>query len=155
MSDKIRQRYGTGLTDDEVGNMLGEYLSRNAGQFYGQHIKNAAKLRKDATVFHRAQGYCAAYDTYLNSPDGAAVGLTAAWTNLKAILGIQLLPTVTSLTLELTLLIYKLSQFAEDNPWAIRIAAYSATALAGLSLLSGGILLLGAAIAGAIRYQKL
>ncbi|MFC7775588.1 hypothetical protein ACFQW4_00755 [Pantoea sp. GCM10028869] len=149
MADKIRQRYGSGLTDDDVGNMLGEYLNRNAGQFYGQHIKNAAKLSKDATVFHRAQSYSAAYDTYLNSPDGAAVGLTAAWTNLKAILGLQLLPTVTSLTLGLTRFIDKLSQFAEDNPWATRIAAYSSTALAGLTLLSGGILLLSATIAGA------
>lgn len=149
MAEKIRQHFGSGLTDEQVGNMLGEYLNRNAGQFYGQHIKNATKLRKDAAVFHRAQSYSTAYDTYLNSPDGAAVALTAAWTNLKAIMGIQLLPTVTSLTLGLTRFIDKLSRFAEDNPWASRIAAYSATALAGLSLLSGGILLLSATIAGA------
>lgn len=149
MADRVRQRYGSQLTDEQVGNMLGEYLNRNAGQFYAQHVINATKLRKDAAVFHNAMNYSNAYDMYLNSPDGAALALHSAWTNVKALLGLQLLPTLTRVTLGLAHFMNRVSQFAEDNPWAVKIAAYSATALAGLTLLTGGILLFGATLAAA------
>ncbi|NIG17429.1 hypothetical protein F3J37_01885 [Pantoea sp. Al-1710] len=149
MAAKIRERYGAQLTDTQVAEMVAKNFNRNTGGFLGQHILNASKLEKDAAIFRHAKDFNSAYDVYLNSPDGAASALSSAWTNLKAIMGLQLLPTITNVTLGFARFIDKVSKFAEDNPWATKIAMYSATAVAGLSLLTGGILLLGATITAA------
>lgn len=146
--DRIRAKYGERLTIDEVLD-IAKNFNRNTGNYLGQLVLNDSKLTKDAAIFRHAQDFNSGYNTYLNSPDGAASALSSAWTNLKAIMGLQLLPTITNVTLGFARFIDKVSKFAEDNPWATKIAMYSATAAAGLSLLTGGILLLGATITAA------
>jgi len=147
--EKIRAKYGNEISDDQIAKIISSSFNRKTGDFLSFQFKNRAKLEKDAAVFRHAMDYNEAYGLYLNSPDGAVSALSSAWTNLKAIMGLQLLPTVTSVTLGLAKFINKVSKFAEDNPWATKIAMYSATAVAGLSLLAGGILLLGATITAA------
>ncbi len=149
MAQHIRDKYGKSLTDEQIAEWMARNFNRNTGGFLGMQILNDQKYTKDTGIFRRGQDFNQAYDTYLNSPDGAATALSGAWTNLKAILGLQLLPTVTSLTLKFAKFIDAIGDFAEKNPWAAKIAMYSATAVAGLSLLSGGILLLGATIMAA------
>ncbi|HEB2010347.1 TPA: hypothetical protein ACJIWH_004625 [Yersinia enterocolitica] len=149
MASKIRARFGNSLTDTEVAEIIAKNFNRNTGNFLGQHVLNATKFAKDSAIFRHAQDFNSAYDTYLNSPDGAAAALSASWMNVKAVLGIELIPTLTNVTLGLAHFMDKVSKFAEDNPWATKIAIYSATAVAGLALLSGGILLLGATIMAA------
>ncbi|EKN6281300.1 hypothetical protein ACMVCI_004093 [Yersinia enterocolitica] len=149
MASKIRARFGKNLTDTEVAEIMAKNFNRNTGNFLGQHVLNATKFAKDSAIFRHAQDFNSAYDTYLNSPDGAAAALSASWMNVKAVLGIELIPTLTNVTLGLAHFMDKVSKFAEDNPWATKIAIYSATAVAGLALLSGGILLLGATIMAA------
>ncbi|EMW2841864.1 TPA: hypothetical protein PXP91_001120 [Yersinia enterocolitica] len=149
MASKIRARSGKNLTDTEVAEIMAKNFNRNTGNFLGQHVLNATKFAKDSAIFRHAQDFNSAYDTYLNSPDGAAAALSASWMNVKAVLGIELIPTLTNVTLGLAHFMDKVSKFAEDNPWATKIAIYSATAVAGLALLSGGILLLGATIMAA------
>ncbi|AOF18428.1 hypothetical protein BED35_07630 [Yersinia enterocolitica] len=149
MASKIRERFGKNLTDTEVAEIIAKNFNRNTGNFLGQHVLNATKFAKDSAIFRHAQDFNSAYDTYLNSPDGAAAALSASWMNVKAVLGIELIPTLTNVTLGLAHFMDKVSKFAEDNPWATKIAIYSATAVAGLALLSGGILLLGATIMAA------
>lgn len=149
MASKIRARFGKNLTDTEVAEIIAKNFNRNTGNFLGQHVLNATKFAKDSAIFRHAQDFNSAYDTYLNSPDGAAAALSASWMNVKAVLGIELIPTLTNVTLGLAHFMDKVSKFAEDNPWATKIAIYSATAVAGLALLSGGILLLGATIMAA------
>ncbi|EKN5943504.1 hypothetical protein DVP82_21445 [Yersinia enterocolitica] len=149
MASKIRARFGKNLTDTEVAEIIAKNFNRNTGNFLGQHVLNATKFAKDSAIFRHAQDFNSAYDTYLNSPDGAAAALSASWMNVKAVLGIELIPTLTNVTLGLAHFMDKVSKFAEDNPWATKIATYSATAVAGLALLSGGILLLGATVMAA------
>lgn len=149
MEGKIRERYGKNLTDEQVAKIMQANFNKNTGDFLGQNVLNQAKFFKDAQVFQHAMDYQKAYDVYLNSPDGAANALSSAWTNVKAVLGLQLIPTLTSVTLGLANFMDKVSKFAEDNPWATKIAMYSAAAIGGLTLLSGGILLLGATITAA------
>lgn len=149
MASKIRARFGENLTDTEVAEIIAKNFNRNTGNFLGQHVLNATKFAKDSAIFRHAQDFNSAYDTYLNSPDGAAAALSASWMNVKAVLGIELIPTLTNVTLGLAHFMDKVSKFAEDNPWATKIAIYSATAVAGLALLSGGILLLGATVMAA------
>lgn len=149
MAKKIRERFGLNMSDEQVKRWMGENFNRNTSGFLGQNIINATKLDKDAAIFRHSMNFDKAYDTYLNSPDGAGMALSSAWTNVKAVLGLQLIPTLTKVTLSFAGFMDKVSEFAENNPWATKIAMYSATALAGLTLLSGGILLLGATITAA------
>jgi len=149
MAEKIRAKFGKNLSDVEVAEMIAKNFNRNTGGFLGQHILNAQKLRKDAAIFRHAEDFNQGYDTYLNSPDGAANALSASWTNLKAVLGIQLIPVLTNVTMGLANFVDKLSKFAEDNPALVKIGMYSIAAAAGLSILAGSVLLLGATIMAA------
>ncbi|HEN4722023.1 TPA: hypothetical protein U5341_000873 [Yersinia enterocolitica] len=149
MEERIRNKYGPNLSDEEVSKIISGNFNRKTGDFLSYQVLNKTKFEKDAAIFRKAMEYNKAYDVYLNSPDGASTALSSAWMNVKAILGIQLIPTLTNVTLGLANFMDKVSKFAEDNPWATKIAMYSATALAGLALLSGGILLLGATIMAA------
>ncbi|CAI1511904.1 Phage-related minor tail protein [Serratia quinivorans] len=149
LEEKIRNKYGQGLSDDQVAQIISANFNRKTGDFLAAQIKNRAKLEKDSHVFRNAMDFNQAYDNYLNSPDGAGIALTSSWTNLKAVLGMQLLPTVTNMTLEFAHLMDVISDFTEKHPWAAKIAMYSVTALAGITLLSGGILLLGSVVSAA------
>jgi hypothetical protein len=149
MVARIKGKYGKNLSDEQISKIISANFNRKTGDFLSMQYKNRAKLEKDANVFQHAMNYNQAYDLYLNSPDGASAALSAAWTNVKAVLGLQLIPTLTKVTLGFAQFMDKVSAFAENNPWATKIAMYSATALAGLTLLSGGILLLGATITAA------
>lgn len=149
MAQKIRARYGRNLTDEQVAEMIYKNFNRNTGNFIGQHILNRAKFAKDAAIFRHAQDYNAAYDTYMNSPDGAALALSNSWTNLKAVIGLQLLPTVTKLTMGLAKLFDKMSEFAEKHPTLTKMATYAIAAAAGLTTIAGAVTLLGAAIMAA------
>lgn len=149
MAEKVRERFGRNMTDTEVAETIAKNFNRNTGGFLGQHILNAQKLSKDAAIFRHSQDFNQGYDTYLNSPDGAANALSASWTNLKAVLGIQLIPTLTNATMGLANFIDKLSKIAEDNPLLVKIAMYATAAAAGLTILAGGVMLLGATIMAA------
>jgi len=149
MAQKIRDRYGKDLTDEEVKNWIGAHFNRNTAGFLGQNVLNANKLQKDAAIFRHAQDYSTAYDTYLNSPDGAGMALSSAWTNFKAVLGIQLIPMLTTATMGMANFVDKLSKLAEDNPMLTKFAMYAAAATAGLTIISGGVMLLGATIMAA------
>ncbi|HDR2509887.1 TPA: hypothetical protein QCI33_001475 [Enterobacter roggenkampii] len=149
MAQKIRARYGRNLTDEQVAEMIYKNFNRNTGNFIGQHILNRTKFAKDTAIFRHAQDYNAAYDTYMNSPDGAALALSSSWTNLKAVIGLQLLPTVTKLTMGLAKLFDKMSEFAEKHPTLTKMATYAIAAAAGLTTIAGAVTLLGAAIMAA------
>ncbi|HFO0796468.1 TPA: hypothetical protein ACHINJ_002867 [Enterobacter roggenkampii] len=149
MAQKIRARYGKNLTDEQVAEMIYKNFNRNTGNFIGQHILNRTKFAKDTAIFRHAQDYNAAYDTYMNSPDGAALALSSSWTNLKAVIGLQLLPTVTKLTMGLAKLFDKMSEFAEKHPTLTKMATYAVAAAAGLTTIAGAVTLLGAAIMAA------
>lgn len=149
MAQKIRARYGRNLTDEQVAEMIYKNFNRNTGNFIGQHILNRTKFAKDTAIFRHAQDYNAAYDTYMNSPDGAALALSNSWTNLKAVLGLKLLPIVTKLTIGLAKLFDKMSEFAEKHPTLTKMATYAIAAAAGLTTIAGAVTLLGAAIMAA------
>lgn len=149
MAQKIRARYGRNLTDEQVAEMIYKNFNRNTGNFIGQHILNRTKFAKDTAIFRHAQDYNAAYDTYMNSPDGAALALSNSWTNLKAVIGLQLLPTVTKLTMGFAKLFDKMSEFAEKHPTLTKMATYAIAAAAGLTTIAGAVTLLGAAIMAA------
>lgn len=149
MAQKIREKYGKNLTDTEVAEMIARNFNRNTGGFLGQHILNAQKLQKDSAIFRHAEDYNQAYDTYLNSPDGAGMALSSSWENLKAVLGLQLIPMVTSATMGLAKFVDKISDLVEKYPVIAKVLMYSAAAVAGLALVSGSILLLGATIMAA------
>ncbi|MBU9823199.1 hypothetical protein J1782_25235 [Rahnella sp. BCC 1045] len=149
MADKIRARFGKNLTDTEVAEMIAKNFNRNTGGFLGQHILNAQKLRKDAAIFRHSQDFGAAYDTYLNSPDGAGMALSSAWTNFKAVLGMQLIPMLTSATMGMAKFVDTLSKLAEDHPLLTKFGMYAAAVTAGLTIISGGVMLLGATIMAA------
>ena len=149
MAQKIRARYGKNLTDEQVAEMIYKNFNRNTGNFIGQHILNRTKFAKDTAIFRHAQDYNAAYDTYMNSPDGAALALSNSWTNLKAVLGLKLLPIVTKLTIGLAKLFDKMSEFAEKHPTLTKMATYAIAAAAGLTTIAGAVTLLGAAIMAA------
>ncbi|MFZ4221403.1 hypothetical protein ACEV6Q_26710 [Enterobacter ludwigii] len=149
LESKIRDKFGKNLSDDQVAQIISANFNRKTGDFLAAQIKNRAKLEKDSHVFRNAMDFNQGYDNYLNAPDGAAMALSASWTNLKAVLGIQLLPTVTKLTLKFAHMFDAISDFMEKHPWASKLAMYSATALAGITLLSGGILLLGSVVSAA------
>lgn len=155
MAQNVRARFGANLTDEQVAEIIAKNFNRNTGNFIGQHILNRSKFAKDANIFRHAQDYNSAYDTYMNAPDGAAMALSASWTNLKAVLGLQLLPTVTKLTLSFAKFLDKTSEFAEKHPQLTKIAAYAIAVTAGLSTVAGGILLLGAAISAARLVSSL
>lgn len=149
MAKNIRARYGDGLNDEQVAELVYKNFNRNTGNFIGQHILNRTKFAKDTAIFRHAQDYNAAYDTYMNSPDGAALALSSSWTNLKAVIGLQLLPTVTKLTMGLAKLFDKMSEFAEKHPTLTKMATYAIAAAAGLTTIAGAVTLLGAAIMAA------
>ncbi|WP_373225231.1 hypothetical protein [Enterobacter cloacae complex sp. ESBL7] len=149
LEERIRDKFGKNLSDDQVAQIISANFNRKTGDFLAAQIKNRAKLDKDSHVFRNAMDFNQGYDNYLNAPDGAAMALSSSWTNLKAVLGIQLLPTVSKLTLEFAHMFDAISDFMEKHPWASKLAMYSATALAGVTLLSGGILLLGSVVSAA------
>ncbi|WP_208952063.1 hypothetical protein [Rahnella sp. ChDrAdgB13] len=149
MAERIRERFGKNMSDTEVAEMITKNFNRSTGEFLGQNIINASKFKKDSHIFRNTMSGQALFGNYFNAPDGAANALSSAWTNVKAVLGLQLIPTLTSVTLGLANFMDKVSKFAEDNPWATKIAMYSTAAIGGLSLLSGGIMLLGATIMAA------
>lgn len=149
LEERIRDKFGKNLSDDQVAQIISANFNRKTGDFLASQIKNRSKLEKDSHVFRNAMDFNRGYDNYLNAPNGAAMALSSSWTNLKAVLGIQLLPTVTKLTLEIAKLFDTLSNFMEKHPWASKVAMYSATALAGVTLLSGGLLLLGSVVSAA------
>lgn len=148
IAEKIRAKYGERMTIDEVLD-IAKNFNRNTGNYIGQLLLNGAKLQKDEAIFRHAQDFNQAYDTYLNSPDGAGMALSSAWTNFKAVLGIQLIPILTSATMGLANFVDKLSKLAEDNPMLTKFAMYAAAAAAGMTIISGGIMLLGATIMAA------
>lgn len=149
MADHVRKRFGKNLSDEQVAELIAKNFNRNTGGFIGQHILNRNKFAKDSAIFRKTQDYDQAYDTYINSPDGASAALTAAWTNLKATLGLQLLPVVTKLTLGFAKFLDTITEFADKHPQLTKMTAYAAAVTAGLTTISGGVLLLGAAIAAA------
>lgn len=149
MAKNVRARFGQGMTDEQVAELIAKNFNRNTGNFIGQHILNRTKFAKDTAIFRHAQDYNAAYDTYMNSPDGAALALSNSWTNLKAVIGLQLLPTVTKLTMGFAKLFDKMSEFAEKHPTLTKMATYAIAAAAGLTTLAGAVTLLGAAIMAA------
>lgn len=149
MAKNVRARFGQGMTDEQVAELIAKNFNRNTGNFIGQHILNRTKFAKDTAIFRHAQDYNAAYDTYMNSPDGAALALSSSWTNLKAVIGLQLLPTVTKLTMGLAKLFDKMSEFAEKHPTLTKMATYAIAAAAGLTTIAGAVTLLGAAIMAA------
>ncbi|VTP12703.1 hypothetical protein PUATCC27989T_00515 [Phytobacter ursingii] len=149
MAEKIRARFGKKLSDEEVSQYMYKNFNRSTGDLLGQNVVNKSKFDKDAAVFRKAMSFYTAYDNYLNNPDGAGIALTAAWTNLKATLGLQLLPVVTKLTLGFAKFLDKISDFADKHPQLTKMTAYAAAVTAGLTTISGGVLLLGAAIAAA------
>lgn len=148
IAEKIRAKYGERMTIDEVLD-IAKNFNRNTGNYIGQLLLNGAKLQKDEAIFRHAQDFNQAYDTYLNSPDGAGMALSSAWTNFKAVLGMQLIPMLTSATMGMANFVDKLSKLAEDNPMLTKFAMYAAAATAGLTIISGGIMLLGATIMAA------
>lgn len=149
MAKNVRARFGQGMTDEQVAELIAKNFNRNTGNFIGQHILNRTKFAKDTAIFRHAQDYNAAYDTYMNSPDGAALALSSSWTNLKAVIGLQLLPTVTKLTMGLAKLFDKMSEFAEKHPTLTKMATYAVAAAAGLTTIAGAVTLLWAAIMAA------
>lgn len=149
MEKKIRDRFGKNLTDEQVAKIIQANFNKNTGDFLGQNILNQIKFLKDANVFQHAMSFYKAKDLYLNSPDGAGMALSSSWENLKAVLGLQLIPMVTSATMGLAKFVDKISDLVEKNPMLAKVAMYSAAAVAGLALVSGGILLLGATILSA------
>ena len=149
MAKNVRARFGQGMTDEQVAELIAKNFNRNTGNFIGQHILNRTKFAKDTAIFRHAQDYNAAYDTYMNSPDGAALALSSSWTNLKAVIGLQLLPAVTKLTMGLAKLFDKMSEFAEKHPTLTKMATYAIAAAAGLTTIAGAVTLLGAAIMAA------
>lgn len=155
MAKNVRARFGQGMTDEQVAELIAKNFNRNTGNFIGQHILNRTKFAKDTAIFRHAQDYNAAYDTYMNSPDGAALALSSSWTNLKAVIGLQLLPTVTKLTMGLAKLFDKMSEFAEKHPTLTKMATYAIAAAAGLTTLAGAVTLLGAAIMAARLVSSL
>lgn len=155
MAQNVRARFGAKLSDEQVAEIIAKNFNRNTGNFIGQHILNRSKFAKDAAIFRHAQDYNSAYGTYMNAPDGAAMALSASWTNLKAVLGLQLLPTVTKLTLAFAKFLDKTSEFAEKHPQLTKIAAYAVAVTAGLTSVAGGVLLLGAAISAARLVSSL
>lgn len=155
LAQKIRDKYGKNLTNEEVSKIISSKTNRKTGDLLSSLIIYAQKLSKDSAVFRKAMDFNSGYDNYLNAPDGAGMALTAAWTNLKATLGLQLLPTVTKITLAFAKFIDKTSEFAEKHPQLTKIAAYAAAVTAGLSTVAGGILLLGATIAAARLVSSL
>lgn len=155
MAQNVRARFGANLSDEQVAEIIAKNFNRNTGNFIGQHILNRSKFAKDAAIFRHAQDYNSAYGTYMNAPDGAAMALSASWTNLKAVLGLQLLPTVTKLTLAFARFLDKTSEFAEKHPQLTKIAAYAVAVTAGLTSVAGGVLLLGAAISAARLVSSL
>lgn len=155
MAQNVRARFGANLSDEQVAEIIAKNFNRNTGNFIGQHILNRSKFAKDAAIFRHAQDYNSAYGTYMNAPDGAAMALSASWTNLKAVLGLQLLPTVTKLTLAFAKFLDKTSEFAEKHPQLTKIAAYAVAVTAGLTSVAGGVLLLGAAISAARLVSSL
>ncbi|HED1589912.1 TPA: hypothetical protein R4S86_000400 [Enterobacter asburiae] len=132
MAKNVRARFGQGMTDEQVAELIAKNFNRNTGNFIGQHILNRVKFAKDTAIFRHAQDYNAAYDTYMNSPDGAALALSSSWTNLKAVIGLQLIPVVTRLTFGLAKLFDKMSEFAEKHPTMTKMATYAVAAAAGL-----------------------
>lgn len=149
MAKNVRARFGQGMTDEQVAELIAKNFNRNTGNFIGQHILNRTKFAKDTAIFRHAQDYNAAYNTYMNSQDGAALALSSSWTNLKAVIGLQLLPTVTKLTMGLAKLFDKMSEFAEKHPTLTKMATYAIAAAAGLTTIAGAVTLLGAAIMAA------
>ncbi|HCM9127877.1 TPA: hypothetical protein N5L07_002195 [Enterobacter asburiae] len=149
MAKNVRARFGQGMTDEQVAELIAKNFNRNTGNFIGQHILNRVKFAKDTAIFRHAQDYNAAYDTYMNSPDGAALALSSSWTNLKAVIGLQLIPVVTRLTFGLAKLFDKMSEFAEKHPTMTKMATYAVAAAAGLTTIAGAVILLGASIMAA------
>jgi hypothetical protein len=147
MAEKIRDRFGKSLKDEQVME-IAKAFNKNTGDFMGMHIMSREKLAKDEAVFKRAKGFEDAYSHYTKSPDGAANALHAAFTNLKAVLGMQLLPTVINATLKLANFVDAVSGFFERNPWAAKmlmgVAVFSAAALT----MGGSLLLAKAAFMG-------
>lgn len=148
LAERIRQVHGKDLTDDQVLDVA-KHFNRNTGDYLGQLLKNKTKLEKDTNVFRHSMQFDSAYNNYLNSPDGASTALSTSWTNLKAVIGLQLLPTVNRLTLGLAKLFDKMSEFAEKHPTLTKMATYAIAAAAGLTTLAGAVTLLGAAIMAA------
>lgn len=155
MADKIRGKYGKDLSDEKVAEIMAKSFNRNTGQYLGQLVLNAQKLSKDEHIFRQAMAYDAAYQHYLKSPEGAATALSASWENLKAILGLQLLPVVTKITFALAKLTDKISKFAEDNPMMAKFIMYTGMVLTGLTAISGVVLLLGGAFMAARLVSSL
>jgi len=153
MAQKIRARYGKDLTDEQVAEMVYKNFNRNTGNFIGQHILNRTKFSKDTAIFRHAQDYNAAYDTYMSSPDGAALALSSSWTNLKAVIGLQLLPVVTKLTLGLAKLFDTMSDFAEKHPTMTKIGIYALGVTSAMASIGGGLFLLSAAFS-AVRLAS-
>ncbi|WP_096150192.1 hypothetical protein [Enterobacter asburiae] len=148
LAERIRQVHGKDLTDDQVLDVA-KHFNRNTGDYLGQLLKNKTKLEKDTNVFRHSMQFDSAYNNYLNSPDGASTALSTSWTNLKAVIGLQLLPTVNKLTLGLAKLFDKMSEFAEKNPTLTKMATYAIAAAAGLTTLAGAVVLLSATILAA------
>jgi len=149
LEEKIRNKYGQGLSDAQVAQIISANFNRKTGDFLAAQIQSRAKIEKDARVFRNAMDFNRAYDNYLNSPNGASMALAGSWENLKAVLGMQLLPTVTKITFEFARLLDVVSDFMEKHPWASKATMYSVASVAGLSLLSGGALLIGAMFSAA------
>lgn len=149
LASKVRGKYGENLSDEEVSKLISANSNRKTGDLLSALIIYEQKLGKDSRVFRNAMNYESGYNHYLNSPDGAATALSASWINLKAVIGMQLLPTVSKLTLGLAKLFDKMSEFAEKHPTLTKMATYAIAAAAGLTTIAGAVTLLGAAIMAA------
>ena len=143
------KRYGKGAeTETQRVALITKNLNRNTSNYLGMIDEYHSKIAKDVAIFKKSMAVNSGYDHFLHSPDGAANALSSAFTNLKAVLGLQLLPSVISVTLKLAGFVDALAGFFERNPVIAKITMWFVTLAAGMLILGGAILLIKAAFVG-------
>ncbi|HZT82084.1 MAG TPA: hypothetical protein VFA26_17790, partial [Gemmataceae bacterium] len=124
-----------------------QYLfpSRTAGFIMGQMAMQGWKFDRDQDLIRQAAGL-SGYDALIRrDPDMAYRALGAQWENLKAALGITIVPVVISFIQKLTGALNALATFAQRHPTLTKGLMVTFTGLSALATIGGGLLIAGGA----------
>ena len=154
LASKIREKYGAAISNEKVADIIASNFNKNTSKFLGEGIVQDSKFEKDAKIFNNSMDYVQAYKNYADTMDGANAALSASFTNLKSVLGDQLLPVVESIAKKITSGFDSATLFVEKHPDAAKAIMLGAGALATIATAGGSLMIVMTAIKGFNLFRE-
>lgn len=146
---KIKSVYGSKATPEFIKRELGGLFRGNqlAADLVMEYFVKEQTFERNQARIRGAQDYNSAYDTATKmGPLTADQMVTAQWTNLKTVLGLEVIPVLIPFLHKLAEGLRSLTAFARDNPGVTTGIVGTFAALSGLAATSGALMIVGAGI---------